>query len=104
MYTYISYWNSGGNLAILKLLSSDFSVSDSYQYTVSGYSGYKAFLDKLSMLDSSDELLLTIGPDGSSSPNFLLLKHDFSSVNHLISVHEINPGSTTGNTFSRFKK
>lgn len=106
LYTYVSYWTSGGTLAVLKLLSSDFSISGSYQYTVPGYSGYKAFLDKLSRSDSSDQVLFTVGPDSTSTstPNFLLIKHDFSIANPLVSVHEINPGSTTGNRFSRFKK
>ena len=58
------------------------------------------------MSDSSEELLITIGADSSSStsPNFLLLKHDFNSNIFPSVLKEIDPGSLTGAYFSRFKR
>ena len=57
------------------------------------------------MSESSQELLVTIGLESTSSyPNYLLLKHDFQALAFPSVLKEINPGTLTTNIYSRFKR
>lgn len=96
------------NLVLVKLLSTDFSVLDAYQYTLpAGYLTPYAFMDKLiSQSDSSGDLLiyLSFNTMSGNSENCLLIWHDFNSATPLKALKELSPGSVTGNIFSRFKR
>ena len=65
-FTYVHWWSSN-SMFLVKLSSTDFSVSDSYKYTFpSNCSNLKTFLDKIKLSDSSSELLVTLGNDSTS--------------------------------------